>query len=181
MIRAGRNLPDKEFRYLRTVIVTADIHGGLDPKLAQQAFTFPHWSQVTPYTSTCVLAESCVFAKQSVALFHCGPPKVAPLLPKIRGQFAEFLREVSLTRLRILIPDTCVGLRYGRLAYTNNETFPGSRVSSNLAVAAWSLFSAVYQADLPTLLQLRLGHSILSWINILRHSEDKHYKPVTEY
>src|SRR5207247_6506917 len=26
-IRAGRNLPDKEFRYLRTVIVTADIHG----------------------------------------------------------------------------------------------------------------------------------------------------------
>ena len=33
-IRAGRNLPDKEFRYLRTVIVTADIHGGLDPELA---------------------------------------------------------------------------------------------------------------------------------------------------
>ena len=27
-IRAGRNLPDKEFRYLRTVIVTADIHPG---------------------------------------------------------------------------------------------------------------------------------------------------------
>ena len=27
-IRAGRNLPDKEFRYLRTVIVTADIHQG---------------------------------------------------------------------------------------------------------------------------------------------------------
>ena len=28
-IRAGRNLPDKEFRYLRTVIVTADIHRDL--------------------------------------------------------------------------------------------------------------------------------------------------------
>ena len=25
-IRAGRNLPDKEFRYLRTVIVTAALH-----------------------------------------------------------------------------------------------------------------------------------------------------------
>ncbi len=25
-IRAGRNLPDKEFRYLRTVIVTAGVH-----------------------------------------------------------------------------------------------------------------------------------------------------------
>ena len=28
-IRAGRNLPDKEFRYLRTVIVTAAVHQGL--------------------------------------------------------------------------------------------------------------------------------------------------------
>ena len=27
-IRAGRNLPDKEFRYLRTVIVTAAVHWG---------------------------------------------------------------------------------------------------------------------------------------------------------
>ena len=115
MIRAGRNLPDKEFRYLRTVIVTADIHGGLDPKLSPQALTFPHWSQVTPYTSTYVLAESCVFAKQSVVLFHCGQTKLAPFLPKIQGQFAEFLREVSLTRHRILISDTCVGLRDGRL------------------------------------------------------------------
>ncbi len=32
-IRAGRNLPDKEFRYLRTVIVTAAIHWGFDSKL----------------------------------------------------------------------------------------------------------------------------------------------------
>ena len=32
-IRAGRNLPDKEFRYLRTVIVTADIHQGFSSEL----------------------------------------------------------------------------------------------------------------------------------------------------
>ena len=32
-IRAGRNLPDKEFRYLRTVIVTADIHRGFSSEL----------------------------------------------------------------------------------------------------------------------------------------------------
>ena len=32
-IRAGRNLPDKEFRYLRTVIVTAAIHWGFDSEL----------------------------------------------------------------------------------------------------------------------------------------------------
>jgi hypothetical protein len=78
MIRAGRNLPDKEFRYLRTVIVTADIHEGLGPELAQRTFTFSHWSHVTPYTSTCVLAESCVFAKQSVGPGHCGPQRGAP-------------------------------------------------------------------------------------------------------
>ena len=32
-IRAGRNLPDKEFRYLRTVIVTAAVHWGFGSKL----------------------------------------------------------------------------------------------------------------------------------------------------
>ena len=32
-IRAGRNLPDKEFRYLRTVIVTAAVYWGFSSKL----------------------------------------------------------------------------------------------------------------------------------------------------
>ena len=32
-IRAGRNLPDKEFRYLRTVIVTAAVYRGVDSDL----------------------------------------------------------------------------------------------------------------------------------------------------
>ena len=32
-IRAGRNLPDKEFRYLRTVIVTAAVYRGFDSEL----------------------------------------------------------------------------------------------------------------------------------------------------
>ncbi|KAK3222263.1 hypothetical protein Dsin_009288 [Dipteronia sinensis] len=31
--RAGRNLPDKEFRYLRTVIVTAAVHRGFGRRL----------------------------------------------------------------------------------------------------------------------------------------------------
>lgn len=37
-IRAGRNLPDKEFRYLRTVIVTAAIHQGLNSMLRLAAY-----------------------------------------------------------------------------------------------------------------------------------------------
>ena len=32
-IRAGRNLPDKEFRYLRTVIVTAAVYRGFNSRL----------------------------------------------------------------------------------------------------------------------------------------------------
>ena len=36
-IRAGRNLPDKEFRYLRTVIVTAAVYWGLVSELRPKA------------------------------------------------------------------------------------------------------------------------------------------------
>ncbi len=35
-IRAGRNLPDKEFRYLRTVIVTAAVYWGFDHELLRR-------------------------------------------------------------------------------------------------------------------------------------------------
>src|SRR5688572_28094031 len=40
-------------------------------------------------------------------------PGVAPLLPKLRGQFAEFLNHSSPDRLGILYLTTCVGLGYG--------------------------------------------------------------------
>src|SRR5690606_35112386 len=38
-IRAGRNLPDKEFRYLRTVIVTAAVYWGFGRELRAEALT----------------------------------------------------------------------------------------------------------------------------------------------
>jgi hypothetical protein len=41
--------------------------------------------------------------------------KQGPLIPKLRGQFAEFLQRSSLKRLGILYQSTCVGLGYGRL------------------------------------------------------------------
>ncbi len=77
--------------------------------------TFRHRARVRPYTSSFDLAESCVFDKQSLEPFHCGLPKQASLLPKLRDQFAEFLYQGSLEHLRILSSSTCVGLRYGRL------------------------------------------------------------------
>ena len=39
--RAGRNLPDKEFRYLRTVIVTAAVHWGFSSMLHSKELTSP--------------------------------------------------------------------------------------------------------------------------------------------
>ena len=72
-IRAGRNLPDKEFRYLRTVIVTAAVYRGFNQELAPHHLTFRHRAGVTPYTSTFVFAQCCVFIKQSQPPFHCNP------------------------------------------------------------------------------------------------------------
>ena len=40
-IRAGRNLPDKEFRYLRTVIVTAAVYWGFDQELLVPKYDNP--------------------------------------------------------------------------------------------------------------------------------------------
>ena len=73
-IRAGRNLPDKEFRYLRTVIVTAAVYRGFNSELAPLLLTFRHRAGVRPYTSPCGFAESCVFDKQSL------PPALCDLL-----------------------------------------------------------------------------------------------------
>ena len=45
----------------------------------------------------------------------------APLLPKLRGHFAEFLDNASPVGLGILSPSTCVGLRYG--CHVNHSGF----------------------------------------------------------
>ena len=115
-IRAGRNLPDKEFRYLRTVIVTAAVYRGFNSKLAPLLLTFRHRAGVRPYTSSYDFAEPCVFSKQSPPPGLCPQPPVAwkpgLLLANLRRYFAEFLQHSSLKRLGILYQSTCVGLGY---------------------------------------------------------------------
>ena len=89
--------------------------------------TFQHRAGVSPYTSSYDFAETCVFGKQSLGPFHCGPLELhsarefystgASLLPKLRDHFAEFLNEGSSDRLSILYLPTCVGFGTGtRLA-----------------------------------------------------------------
>jgi hypothetical protein len=126
--RAGRNLPDKEFRYLRTVIVTAAVYWGFNSMLAHLLLTFQHRAGVSPYTSSFDLAETCVFAKQSPGPILCDHIAVAPLLPKLRGQFAEFLNYPSPAGLRIFFLSTCVGLRYGRIRYPYSFSRPTSGI-----------------------------------------------------
>src|SRR5437762_5875143 len=76
-IRAGRNSPDKEFRYLRTVIVTAAVHRGFGSTLrARLPLTFRHWAGVSPYTAPRGFAGTCVFGKQSPGPTLCAPPRL---------------------------------------------------------------------------------------------------------
>jgi hypothetical protein len=123
-VRAGRNLPDKEFRYLRTVIVTAVVHQDLISELAPLHVIFWHRTGITPYTSSCDLAWSCVFGKQSPGLVSCGLHinyVVRQILSRGYDRFfAEFLKlsypvhlnvltsthECSITvRLHMIVPE----------------------------------------------------------------------------
>ena len=87
-IRAGRNLPDKEFRYLRTVIVTAAVHWGFRSELSLISLTFQHRAGVSPYTSSFYLAETCVFAKQLPGPILCGSFRSSPY-PEVTGTFCR--------------------------------------------------------------------------------------------
>ena len=94
-------------------------------------------------------AEPCVFIKQLLGPLYCNSEMLrgqaatqsrAPLLPKLRGQFAEFLNEGSHLRLRIFSSPTCVGLRYGYLEHSL-EDFLGSVASATLCALRRSLRS----------------------------------------
>jgi hypothetical protein len=53
-----------------------------------------------------------------------------PLLPKLRGYFAEFLRESYLAPFGILYLPTCVGLEYRYFLFVTVQNFLGSMTSA---------------------------------------------------
>ncbi|ERN19185.1 hypothetical protein AMTR_s00061p00179720 [Amborella trichopoda] len=144
---SSRSFPDKEFRYLRTVIVTAAIHRGFDRRFPCHQVTnfldlLALGRRQPPYMVLRLCGDLCS-GKQSSEHGHCDPLcEEAPLLPKLRGNFAEFLRENCLVPLGILYLPTCVvfGYRYpfveGRssfsweygMGYFNVEA-PGTRTN----------------------------------------------------
>ncbi len=124
-LRAGRNLPDKEFRYLRTVIVTAAVHRGFpSPLRSRLRFTFRHWAGVSPYTSAFAFAETCVFGKQSleplscVPLTHCWSPNSKllglPFFQRYGVSLPSSLTEVRSSTCGYFPSPTGVGVRYGQ-------------------------------------------------------------------
>ena len=133
-IRAGRNLPDKEFRYLRMVIVTTAVYWGLNSQLRSQRLLTGPLNLPAPGRRQSIYinltsSHGPVFLINSrFPLFSATPQpqtnvkecrsRVVPLLPKLRGHFAEFLNHSSPDRFSILYLTTCVGFGYGPYAHS---------------------------------------------------------------
>ncbi len=125
--RAGRNLPDKEFRYLRTVIVTAAVNRCFGSRLRTPLpLTFRHWAGISPYTSAYAVAETCVFGKQSLEPTICGPltlrleshQATLPGHPFSRSygvNLPSSLTEDRSSTSGVFPQPTSVGVRYGLL------------------------------------------------------------------
>ena len=67
--------------------------------LAHLLLTFQHRAGVSPYTSSFDLAETCVFAKQSLGPFHCGPLGLFTLPRHLFSRSYEVILPSSLTRV----------------------------------------------------------------------------------
>src|SRR5688500_18995166 len=119
-------LPDKEFRYLGTVIVTAAVYWRLGSKRRPKANLSPSRSstvQAAAPIRRLTTSQGPVFlVNNRLGLFPAAPSSStreglhstgASLLPKLRDHFAEFLNEGSSDRLGILYLPTCVGFGTG--------------------------------------------------------------------
>ena len=95
----------------------------------------------------------------------------AHLLPKLRCNFAEFLNERSLKRLRIFSLPTCVGLRYDH-QINSLEAFLGSMGSTSLRdkISPHHLSGLNEIPDLPRISPYRLepGYPTPGWPTLLR-------------
>ena len=104
------------------------------------------------------LLNSCL------SLFSAACSKQAPLLPKLRGHFAEFLNNASPVGLRILSSSTCVGLRYGYMI--RNSGFSWQLAHELPYLSSVRVTSSRCTADLPTVPVLRLHLSFHSRLSL---------------
>ena len=94
----------------------------------------------------------------------CGLLSQAPLLPKLRGHFAEFLNNASSAGLRILSSSTCVGLRYGHALH--NSSFSRHMAHTLHYFISLHITSSDYTTDLPIVHLPRLYRSFHSRLRL---------------
>ena len=104
------------------------------------------------------LLNSCL------SLFSAACFSQAPLLPKLRGHFAEFLNNASPVGLRILSSSTCVGLRYGYVCC--NSGFSRHMAHVLPYFHSVHITSLDCEADLPASLLPRLYRSFHSRLTL---------------
>ena len=150
-IRAGRNLPDKEFRYLRTVIVTAAVYWGFGSPPCDSSPSPSSTGQESAPILRLTASQRPVFLVNSRLSPFAATPSGLPARGRSPSWGSPFSRSYgvslpsSLTEVlpftcRVFSAPTCVGLRYGR-ATLSLEAFrggPGTRdsilPSENLAL-----------------------------------------------
>ena len=94
-------------------------------------------SRLSLVSATALSSNSIVFTR------------AAPLIPKLRGQLAEFLNESYPAHLSLLSQPTCVGLGYGR-SHISLVAFLGSRASmTSSPLRKLPIRSRLSSGDLP--------------------------------
>ena len=129
--RAGRNLPDKGFRYLRTVIVTAAVHRGFGSKLLPTEVRITSFLNLPALGRYQPLYLSFRFGRDlclcyTVAWAGFVPPLLqrAPFFQSYGVKLPSSLTRVLSNTLGYLPPSTSGGLRYGHL-YFSQRGFSG--------------------------------------------------------
>src|SRR5258708_25762850 len=85
--RAGRNLPDKEFRYLRTVIVTAAVHRGFSSRLSTPPVNLPALGRHQPvYVGSSPSHRPVFLVNSRLGLVTATGSPPYPLPPSSRGK-----------------------------------------------------------------------------------------------
>ena len=119
-IHARPYLADKEFRYLRILIVKTVI----DQRFCQKWLLTPtlyswHRTRFSTYTTSCDIADACVFGKQSCLSIVCHQwsKSMVILIIECTDVVCRVPYIVLSHRLSILYLRTCVGLGYGMLPH----------------------------------------------------------------
>ena len=112
---------------LRTIIVIADVHWRFGDWLAPLPLTFQHWSGVSPYTSPCGFAETCVFGKQSLGKLSLRPAlRLARHIANVRLAFLPSSLTNSLPFILGYSPSPPVSVCGTDICIRTLEDFPGT-------------------------------------------------------